>query len=126
MRSTLIFVSALTLPAIALAAGTPKTFADVANLLLTIIGQATLMLMIAAVAAYFFNIAYNMLQLSKGETAEWRSHVLWGLLAIFVMVSIWGIVQILQYTLFTPGGGSISGGGSGGTCARFGDPGCGN
>jgi succinate dehydrogenase/fumarate reductase cytochrome b subunit len=119
MRKTLT-LAVLLLPAVASAAGTPKTFSDVANLLLTIIGQATLMLMIAAVAAYFFNIAFNMLKLSKGESADWRNNVLWGIAAIFVMVSIWGIIQILQYTLFTPGGGTAVGGSSSGNCATFG------
>lgn len=122
ISAALVFVSLL--PLVAEAAGTPRTVSDVANLALTIIGQATLMLMLAAVAAYFFNISMNMLKLSKGESAEWRSHFLWGIIAVFVMVSIWGIVQVLQYTIFTPGGGSVSGGGS--NCATFGSAGCGN
>lgn len=124
MNKVLVFWLVLTLPALANAAGTPRTLADVASLALTIIGQATLMLMLAAVAAYFFNISVNMLKLSKGESAEWRSHFVWGVIAVFVMVSIWGIVQILQYTIFTPGGGSAGTGGS--NCAQFGSAGCGN
>ncbi len=119
-----LFTIALSLPQLALAAGTPRTLGDVANLALTIIGQGTLMLMIAAVAAYFFNISMNMLKLSQGESAEWKSHFFWGVIAIFVMVSIWGIVQMLQYTIFTPGGGS-AGGSKGSPCASFGTPGCG-
>lgn len=124
-RHTLITVSlGLLVPAVAFAAGTPRTFSDVANMALTIIGQATLMLMLAAVAAYFFNISMNMLKLSKGESAEWHSHFFWGIIAIFVMVSIWGIVQMLQYTIFTPGGGT-AGGSRGVNCASFGSVGCG-
>lgn len=119
-----IITLALTLPQLAAAAGTPRTLSDVANLALTIIGQGTLMLMIAAVAAYFFNISMNMLKLSQGESAEWKSHFFWGIMAIFVMVSIWGIVQILQYTIFTPGGGT-AGGSRGSNCAAFGTAGCG-
>lgn len=111
------------LPSLAWAA-TPRTFSEVANLVLTIIGQATLMLMAAGIAIYFWNIAYNMLRLSKGESAEWKSNFVWGIIVIFVMVSIWGIIQILQNTIFTAGGGS--GNASGGApCVRFGDPGCG-
>jgi ABC-type dipeptide/oligopeptide/nickel transport system permease component len=117
-------VLSLSLPLVATAAGTPRTFSDIANLALAIIGQGTLMLMIAAVAAYFFNISMNMLKLSQGESAEWKSHFFWGIMAIFVMVSIWGIVQILQYTIFTPGGGT-AGGSRGTNCASFGSVGCG-
>jgi formiminotetrahydrofolate cyclodeaminase len=122
-RSALVTL-ALGLPLVASAAGTPRTFSDVANLALTIIGQGTLMLMIAAVAAYFFNVSMNMLKLSKGESAEWKNHFFWGIMAIFVMVSIWGIVQMLQYTIFTPGGGA-AGGARGSNCASFGSVGCG-
>ncbi|MEN9412921.1 MAG: hypothetical protein RLZZ342_8 [Candidatus Parcubacteria bacterium] len=124
MRRALFLAALSTIP-LPVYAATPRTFADVANLMLVIIGQATLALMIAAVAIYFWSIAYNMLQLSKGEAAEWKSHFFWGVVVIFVMVSIWGIVQILQNTIFTSGGGSGTGG-RGAPCVRFGDPGCGN
>jgi len=113
----------LLLPTIAWGA-TPRTFADVASIALTIIGQATLVLMVGAVAVYFWSVANNMLRLSQGESAQWRTHFFWGIVSIFVMVSIWGIVQILQNTIFTAGGGS--GGLHGGSnCAVFGTPGCG-
>lgn len=111
-------------PAVASAA-TPRTFQDVATLALTIIGEGTLVLMVGAVAVYFWSIANNILKLSKGESAQWRSHFFWGILAIFVMVSIWGIVQILQNTVFNTGGVAGGGPGGGSNCATFGTAGCG-
>ena len=123
MRAAALFVL-LFAPAVALAAA-PRTFSDIATLALTIIGQATLVLMIAAVAVYFWSVAGNMLKLSKGESAQWRSHFVRGIIAIFVMVSIWGIVQILQNTVFSAGGGVGGSGGGGSNCATFGTAGCG-
>lgn len=122
MRASVLLLVLLA-PAVAFAAA-PRTFSDVTMLALTIIGEGTLVLMVGAVAIYFWSIASNMLKLSKGESAQWRSHFFWGVLAIFVMVSIWGIVQILQNTVFNTGG--ISGGpGGGSNCATFGTAGCG-
>lgn len=119
----LLVLALTTVPSLAWAA-TPRTFSDMANLTLTIIGQATLALMAAGIAVYFWNIAYNMLRLSKGESSDWKANFFWGIIVIFVMVSIWGIIQILQNTIFTAGGGS-AGGSGGAPCVRFGDPGCG-
>ena len=114
---------ALFLPAITLAAGTPRTFQEVSVVALAILGQATLALMAAAVAIYFGNTALNVLKMSKGEATQQRSALLWGIIIIFVMVTIWSIIEMLQNTLFDSAGG---GGGTpaGADCAGFGDPNC--
>ena len=59
---------ALALPSVALAAA-PRTFSELANLLVTILDSATGLLVVAGIV-------------------------------IFVMVSIWGILRLLQSTLF--------------------------
>lgn len=110
-------------PLVAFAAA-PRTFGDVAALGLALIGQATLVLMVTAVAIYFGHAAMSIVHSNKGEAAKQRSTLLWGIIIIFVMVSLWGIIQILQNTLFgNAGGGAIPQ--SNGGCANFGDPGCG-
>lgn len=122
------FVLALcALPVAAEAAGAPRTFTDLANQILVIISSSTFVLMLAGIAAYFWGISINVMKIAKGETSQMKSYFLWGVIVLFVMVSIWGIVQVLQNTLFSGdvGAGGNSGGGSG-LCQTFGDPGCGS
>jgi hypothetical protein len=39
--------------------------------------------------------------ISKGDKmTELRTYIVWGILALFLMVSIWGVLQLLQNTLF--------------------------
>ncbi len=48
----------------------------------------------------------------SGAREEGRRFMMWGIVAIFVMVSIWALVGVLQGTLFGSGGSSSSDGGS--------------
>lgn len=50
-----------------------------------------------------------------------RSYLVWGIIIIFVMVSIWGILQLLQNTLFGNGGYNSIGTNSATPCSSFTD-----
>lgn len=67
-------------------------------------GTATALLVGGALVLYFWSIAYNMFGYntagSASSLAKLRSTLLWGLLALFIMFSIWGIIRILGLTLF--------------------------
>ncbi|HEY4522373.1 MAG TPA: hypothetical protein VJH91_01905 [Candidatus Paceibacterota bacterium] len=94
-----LFVAAIALvPGIALAA--PRTYHELANYFVTIIDTATGMLIVAGIVIYFFGISTGLV--SKGEDAQskLRIYMLWGLIVLFVMVSIWGILRLVQNTLF--------------------------
>jgi hypothetical protein len=41
-----------------------------------------------------------VLYLFKGDKAEGRMFMVWGIIALFVMTSVWGLVGILRGTLF--------------------------
>lgn len=72
--------------------------AGIMNQLVTIIVGAALVMFL-----------YGILKLSfvdgqKPESREQsRKFMMWGILSLFVMVSVWGLVKILQYTLFGNG-----------------------
>ena len=85
-------------PSVAFAA-TPKTFSELANMVVSIVNALTALLVLAAVVFYLFNI--SMFTGKAGEErAKMKNIIVWGILAIFVMVSIWGILRIMQSTLF--------------------------
>lgn len=106
----------LLVPGVALAA--PRTFSEAVNLLVTILDTGTGLLVLAGIVVYFWGISTNILKMKDEGSQAFKAYFIWGIVAIFVMVSIWGIIELLQNTLFggdyyTPGGGgSVFDGGS--------------
>ena len=117
-------LSVLLAPAVALAA--PQNFLELSQMIVQFLDNATVTLIVAAIVVYFFGISTNMVKVGKGEANDMRSYLLWGIIIIFVMVSIWGILRLLQNSLF--GNANYSGGstGSAPTCSTFGSCGFGS
>lgn len=87
------------LPAVALAA--PKTFSELANTVVSILDSATGLLIVAGIAIYFWGISRNVLKMKDEGGQKMWNYVFWGLGVLFLMVSIWGILELLQNTLFS-------------------------
>ena len=96
MKKIAISIAALLAPALALAAETLTNFAEtIGNVI------ATLTPIVVALALLFFFWGLAKYILSAGDEAkqtEGRSIMIWGIIALFVMVSVWGLVQVLQQT----------------------------
>ena len=98
-----LLVAASAVPCITLAA--PRTFSELSAQLVGIINAAAGLLVAAAIAAYFYRMAQNMREIAeggsqKGKGEMYRKYFFWGILAIFIMVSVWGILTLLQNSLF--------------------------
>lgn len=93
----------LFLPSIALAA--PRTFSELAENSIQIINGGIGVTIILGLVIYFYGIASGIGKLRGGGIEELRPRIVWGLVAIFVMVSVWGIVGLVRNTLFGGGGG---------------------
>lgn len=93
-------LTALIAPSIAFAAA-PRTFSELANLLVQIINSTTTVLIVGGIVVYFWGLSTNILKFSEGGgTEKIKNYFVWGILVLFVMVSIWGIIGLLQSTLF--------------------------
>lgn len=71
----------------------------------------TLMPIIVALALLYF--LYGLLKFmtaggDEGKRKESRDIMLWGIIALFVMVSVWGLVSFLGNTLGISSGGSVN------------------
>ena len=89
----------VTFPAIALAA--PRTFQQLACQVVSIIDTATFTLIVFGLVVYFWGVATNIPHFGDEKGAEkQKAYFFWGLIILFVMVSIWGIIQLLQNTVF--------------------------
>lgn len=92
-------LSTLLFPALALAA--PKDFKALAELLADLIGGATVVMMVFGLVMYLWGMAVNIPEFGDEKGAEKRkSYFFWGIIVLFLMISIWGILQLLENTLF--------------------------
>ena len=90
------------LPAVALAAGAVKTYSDLVNKLVSIMGIGSIVLVTLGFAAYFYGMSANILQFSSESGVEKKkAFFFWGIIILFVMLSIPGILRLLGRTLFT-------------------------
>ncbi len=101
----------LMLPFVALAA-VPTTLKDLVGSIVNLLNQATTALVATALVAFLYGAAYNMLKAGERGSGALRQFLVWGVIILFVMVSIWGILNVLQQTLFGAGGSGASGGSS--------------
>lgn len=103
-------------------ATTPQTFDGLAAMIVQFFSSATIDLIVLAIVIYFWGASKALFEEGEKAHEKLKEHLLWGVIAIFFAVSIWGIVTILQDTVF---GGSAAGGGSSGsgsTCTSINCP----
>jgi hypothetical protein len=113
MKKAALASLVLLAPAVALAA--PRTFSELAETFVSIIDSATGLLILAGIVIYFYGISRNVLKMKdEGGKLMWN-YVIWGIGVIFLMVSIWGIIELIQNTIFggDPFAPSVGGDGTG-------------
>ncbi len=87
--------AALALPFSASAQNIQSVFLLFSNLLNALIG----MLITVAIIVFFWGLIRYLMHDGSSEDAHKGIHqMIWGIVAIFVMVSIWGLVALLQRT----------------------------
>lgn len=86
------------IPTIVLAA--PTTFCELVKLFVNIFNGLTALMVLAALVAYLYAIFRHMNQVGESSRTKLKNVMLWGFVGLFVMVSIWGILRILQDTFF--------------------------
>ena len=100
---TRIFVLAVLIsiaPLFAEAAGAPRTFRELASDIVEILSAGVATLLGLGIVIYVWGIASNMIKLGEGDPTAYRSYILWGIIILFVMVSVWGILNLIRQTIF--------------------------
>lgn len=83
-------------------------FGQVVDKLLAIFDKLVIALIALAVIGFFWGIVKYIFSAGKpDEKAEGTKYMIYGIISIFVMISFWGLVAILQYTIFGTGSTSI-------------------
>ena len=104
----------LAIPAVA-SAEVARSLKDLVGQIVTLLNTATGVLVAAALVAFLYCAAYNMLRAGERGGTALRQFLVWGIIILFVMVSIWGILNVLQQTLFGSGSSQDSGSSSSGS-----------
>lgn len=102
--------AALVLPMVAFAQNTvqPSYITSVINLIGTVLNALIPILIAAALVAFFWGLVKYVWGGGENRDAGWNIMIA-GLIALFVMVSVWGIIRVAQNTLGVAGGnGSIT------------------
>ena len=91
-------------PAIALAADLDSVLDQIGDL----IGTATPIIVALALLFFFYGLAKYILNSGDEENkSEGKSVMIWGIIALFVMVSVWGLVNLLANTFEVNDGSTI-------------------
>jgi ABC-type glucose/galactose transport system permease subunit len=111
MKRILAIVSVFSLPALALAQNLTYSGSNGLGGLLTwfsgILSAIVPILIAAAVVWLLWNIVRYAIAGDEEGKAKAKTEIIWGIVGLFVMVSIWGLVGVLQNT-FQLGGGTVT------------------
>ena len=88
-------LGALLLPVVASAATLTDTLVFISNFLNGVIG----LFITLAIVVFFWGLIKYLWSMDVETAHESLKIMFWGVIAIFVMVSIWGIIRLLQSTL---------------------------
>jgi len=87
----------------------PKNITDIINLLIGIIKQASILVVALALLFFFWGLAKFILQAGNEEKKnEGRQIMVWGIIALFIMISVWGIITVLENTFFRDSSGNTN------------------
>jgi len=85
------------MPIISFAA--PRTFGELIYVLVSLINTAVSVVIALAVLGFFWGVTKYMFSAQDStKLEEGKKIMVWGIIALFVMVSIWGILRILINT----------------------------
>jgi len=101
MYYCLAFAALLVVPThIAFAAA--RTFKELVSQLVGLIDLATIALFSVAILFFFWTVVTQLWGYDSGNAEQkqkLQQSLFWGVITIFIMVSIWGIISVLQQTL---------------------------
>ena len=98
--SPLLLLSVLLLPSVAFATAA-RSFSELVSDFVVYLDWGAITLVSLAIVIYFAGVAKNLIKINNGEAkSNLSEYLVWGLVGIFVMVSLWGLVRLVQNTIF--------------------------
>lgn len=87
---------------------TPRNFQEFADIVLNILSLAAPLVIFISFIIFFWGLAVFILKSNdEKKRAEGKVLMTWGIIALFVAISIWALVNILYASIFGEGFGKI-------------------
>ena len=102
ISTTVFALTTLALPLLASAADAISLL----NMFSKILSGLVAMFITLAVVVFFYGLIQYLINVGE-EKGKGLSLMFWGVIAIFVMVSLWGIIRVLQNTLGVSGNSAV-------------------
>ena len=122
MAALRLFLASLILVSPLVASAAPRTFQELANTIVVILDNATSVLIVLGIVVYFYGVSTNIMKSGESDREKLRNYLVWGIIVLFVMVSIWGIIGLLQSTLFGDSAAATGGSSQQAPADQFGSP----
>ncbi len=82
-------------------AAVASTFPGLINYIIGVIQMAIPILVAAAIVIYFYHAGVGVYKSGQAEARQkLKQNLLWGAVILFVMISVWGLVLLLENSLF--------------------------
>jgi len=79
----------------------PRNFSEVANIVVNFLSALLPVLVAIALLVFFWGLIKYIARADSSDAREEGKQIMgWGVVALFVMVSIWGLVAFMQVALF--------------------------
>jgi hypothetical protein len=92
-----LLAAVLLMPAVA-SAQTVRNLEDVLNFVLRLISAVIPIIIALAVLVFIWGVFRYVVSSDEEAKAKGKNMILWGIVGLFVMVSVWGLVNILVNT----------------------------
>lgn len=103
MKKALISVSMFVAPVAALAQARVNSLWDLFSMANRVLNILVPLFIALAVVYFIWEVFRYAVAGDEEKKKEAKTHIIWGVVGIFVMVSVWGLVNILQGTFGTAG-----------------------
>ena len=103
MKKVLISVSMFAAPILALAQARVNSLWDLFSMANRVLNMLVPLFIALAVVWFIWNVFSYAIAGDEDKKKAAKMQIIWGIVAIFVMVSVWGLVNILQGTFGTAG-----------------------
>jgi len=96
LKNLLITVSVIVFPNIVFAA--PANFRELVGVIIGLISQLTYLGMAVGFLAFIWGVVQFIMKAESATMEDAKNKMFWGLVGLFVMLSIWGIIRIIAIT----------------------------
>jgi len=89
-----VFAAGFVIPSLVYAA--PRTFAQLADLIISLVNPLAALLTSIAVLFFFYNVLRYIASGGTESKTKHKDNIVWGIVALFVIVSVWGLARLVS------------------------------